>query len=185
MKFLIHIIGYPGAGKYTVAKELTSNSNFTLFDNHTINNVLFCLTDISKTLPSFKDRYINKLYKVAFKYFEKINIQQNLVFTNFLTNQRDDRTYLKMIQRFANRAGFTYIPVILSPDTNTLLSRVINPDRSAKLKLTNPQIAKQIYNLELITVNHKNKIEIDNSKLSPKQTSQKIVEVLNTLCQNK
>lgn len=166
-KYIIHIISYPGAGKYTIAKEFTKDSKFKLFDNHIINNVLFCLTDLSKSLPKFKDKYINKLYKVAFKYFLKLDIKENIVFTNFLENTKKDLEFFKLIQKFAKKGNFTYIPVILKPTKQTLLSRVVNKERSIKIKLTNPEIAKSIYERDLININLKTKIEIDNSNLTP------------------
>ena len=169
MKFIIHLIAYPGAGKYTIAKELCKDKQFKLFDNHIVNNVLFSLTDLSKSLPTFKDKYINKLYKTAFEYFEKIDIKENIVFTNFLENSKNDKKYLKMIKKFAKKANFLYIPILLTPNTQTLLSRVQNEERKSKLKLTNPQLAQQVYNSVLIEIKDKNKMIIDNSNLSPEQ----------------
>ena len=166
-KYIIHIISYPGAGKYTIAKEFTKDPNFKIFDNHIINNVLFCLTDLSKSLPKFKDKYINKLYKVAFKYFLKLDVKENIIFTNFLENTKQDLKFFKLIQKFAKKGNFTYIPVILKPTTETLLSRVVNQERSVKMKLTNPEIAKSIYQKDLIKINLKTKLEIDNSNLTP------------------
>lgn len=183
MKFITHLIGYPAAGKLTIANEIAKDGNFKIFDNHTINNVLFCLTDLSTTLPAFKDKYINKLYEVAFEYFTKLGIKDDLIFTNFLTNSKDDKEFYKLITKFAKDINHTYVPVILKPNEKTLLSRVVNEERAKKMKLTNTDIAKQVYKYDMIEIKNKNKLEIDNSNLSPEQTKQIILKHLSEICQ--
>ena len=184
-KYIIHLLGYPGAGKLTIAQELTTDNTYKIFDNHTINNVLFCLTDLSTTLPTFKDKYINKLYKVAFKYFKKLDIKGNIVFTNFLTNSTADKKFYKLITKFAKDTKHIYIPIILTPNEKTLLARVKNKERAKKMKLTDTTIAKQIYQYDMIILNHKHQLTIDNSNLSPLEVATIIKQHIEKICKNK
>ncbi|MBD5397992.1 AAA family ATPase [bacterium] len=185
MKFIIHLIGYPAAGKLTIAKELAKDNDFKIFDNHTVNNVLFCLTDITTTLPKCKGKYIDKIYKIAFKYFKKIGVKENIIFTTFLEEEKDDIKFYKLVNKFAKQINHLYIPIILTPTEETLLSRVVNKERAEKMKLTDTEIAKQIYQRQLINMKNKYKLEIDNSNLSPLQTKEIILKHIETICQNK
>ena len=51
------------------------------------------------------------------------------------------------------------------------------------MKLTNTDIAKQVYKYDMIEIKNKNKLEIDNSNLSPEQTKQIILNHLSEICQ--
>ena len=64
-----------------------------------------------------------------------------------------------------------------------MLSRVVNEERAKKMKLTNTDIAKQVYKYDMIEIKNKNKLEIDNSNLSPEQTKQIILNHLSEICQ--
>lgn len=185
MKFIIHLIGYPAAGKLTIAKELAKDNNFKIFDNHTVNNVLFCLTDLTTTFPKCKDKYIEKLYKIAFKYFTKIGVSENVIFTTYLENIKGDKKFYKLITKFAKKINHIYVPIILTPTEEALLSRVVNKERAERMKLTDTTIAKQVYKNQLINIKNKYKLEIDNSNLSPLQTKEIILKHIETICQNK
>lgn len=42
---IIYLLGFPGTGKYTIAKEICKQADFKLVDNHLINNPLFTLIE--------------------------------------------------------------------------------------------------------------------------------------------
>lgn len=50
---IIHLIGFPGTGKYTIACEITKLADIRLVDNHLINNIVLSIipTDGITPLP--------------------------------------------------------------------------------------------------------------------------------------
>src|SRR5687768_4686183 len=50
---IIHLIGPPGTGKYTIAKEMARLADIRLVDNHLVNNPIFTVVrEEGKPLPA-------------------------------------------------------------------------------------------------------------------------------------
>jgi hypothetical protein len=48
---IIYLIGFPGTGKYTIAREIAQQEDFRLVDNHLVNNPLFNLIHADGITP--------------------------------------------------------------------------------------------------------------------------------------
>jgi hypothetical protein len=48
---IFYLIGYPGTGKYTIAKEIAALTGAVLVDNHLINNLVFSVVGAEGKAP--------------------------------------------------------------------------------------------------------------------------------------
>lgn len=142
-KTLIHLIAYPAAGKFTVAKVLKEQLGGYLIDNHLINNVFFSVTDLSAQLPPQVFSYIAKGYDLLFDYLRTIKPQQPLILTNCLCDSEGDLAFASKTQALCKDIGYKYLPIKLILDEAELLRRLPSAERKAKMKLTDVDLFKQ------------------------------------------
>ena len=63
---IVHLIGFPGVGKLTIAKEIVrQRSDFVLVDNHLINNPVFSVVNAGRSRALQPTRYCNYYPKTA------------------------------------------------------------------------------------------------------------------------
>lgn len=175
---IIHLIGFPGTGKYTIAKELCrQDESLVLIDNHAINNVLFSTMDLSKRLPVEIFGYINEIYDVLFKTMSTISRKdKSFIFTNTLTNEDDfDRIFLNKIIEMSERRNSVYIPIRLVCGRKELHRRLVTPERKKKMKLTDTVMLDSfISGKNVILTKHENEFTLDVGSLSVKTSVSKI-----------
>ncbi|MCC8418982.1 MAG: hypothetical protein LN590_05450 [Rickettsia endosymbiont of Glossina mortisans submortisans] len=95
MTTIIYLIGKPGTGKYTIAKEL-SKSGYVICDNQLINNPIFALLqyDGFKKIPEFAWDTIRRIRDNVFEFIMKEPFN-NYILTNVLEDNQGDHKLFK------------------------------------------------------------------------------------------
>ncbi len=139
------LIGSPGVGKYTVARELVSLTGARLVDNHAIANVIFNLLDIDGTtlLPPEVFRHVAVVRRAVLDALGTIAPRDlSYVLTMYLRGESQAETALfDEVAAVAEARGSQFIPVLLKCATSELVSRVVSDSRRDRMKLIDPSLA--------------------------------------------
>ncbi|MCD8491927.1 MAG: hypothetical protein LRY51_08510 [Geovibrio sp.] len=105
---IIYLLGFPGTGKYTIAKEICAQADVRLVDNHLVNNPLFSLIwqDGTTPLPPRIWDNIGKVWEAVLDTIVHISAPDtSFVLTNALTDQGGvDRGWYERVQK-ARKSG--------------------------------------------------------------------------------
>lgn len=174
---IIYLIGFPGTGKYTIAKELVKKQpGLFLVDNHLINNPIFGLIrrDGKTKFPEAVWDYTRRMYDVVLDAVIHLADQESsFVFTNCLYNEYPpDRILYQKIQDVAEKRGALFFPIHLSCNLVELQKRIISPDRNARMKWMDPDGLAGIYEkYTILDCNHPCKLELDVTRLAAEETA--------------
>lgn len=175
----VSLIGYPGVGKYTIAKEIARQSDFILVDNHLINNPVFTLLkpDGVKPLPSEVWSYVGKIRNVVLDAIENIAPRDhNFVLTNVVFENEEDRSKYEEIVAMFTRRDSLFVPVILSCDVNEHEKRITGNDRRERMKEIDPaKPAYYVAEVELIHLTHPNLLRLDVTDMDPADSARMIL----------
>lgn len=179
---MIYLIGFAGVGKFTIAKEITSLSNFKLVDNHLINNPIFSVigTDGKTPLPESVWEKTNIIRETVFNTIQTISPSHfNFVLTNELIEGRkgDIEIYQKVLA-LAKKRGSLFFPVRLICSENELCKRVVADDRKLRFKEIDADAALQKTRLSnVLNCDHPNTYTLDVTELAAFQAAKIILEM--------
>ncbi len=176
---IIYLIGLPGVGKYTIAKEIARQSNFRVVDSHLINNVLFSLIqcDGKIDLPPNIWSNIGKIWSVVLDTITNFSPQEfNFVLTNALfEGKAGDRKWFDQIEKTAQARKARFIPVRLLCTAEEHERRIVMPERAARFKLIDPDSVRRFsQGDEVLKLTHPNALTLDISQMAPHIAAQKI-----------
>jgi Fe-S-cluster formation regulator IscX/YfhJ len=177
---IIHLIGFPGVGKLTIAKEIARLGHYVLIDNHKINNPVFSLigADGKTPLPKATWTHIQNIWNVIYDVMETLSPPRlDFVMTNALIEAEDDHAHCNRLKSIAAKRGGIYVPVLLSCDLEEHQRRVVQPDRAANYKDINPDtpvISRERGSIKL--ENDPHCIMLDVTRLSPDRSASIILE---------
>lgn len=184
--FIIYLIGFPGVGKLTIAKELAKRLNAHIIDNHLINNPIFQLivTDPDSEIPEKAWDKVKEIREIVLSGVEELaHPDLNFIFTNsLLASNPDDLKIYERVERAAKKRKSTLVPIRLVCELDELCKRVVSKDREVKLKLTNAGALKERFKKEEVYHPASPLTEtIDVTNLSPQEVVEMIMERLKTL----
>ncbi len=162
---IIHINGYPGTGKLTIAKALRDSDGVRILDNHSIYNVAFALLDFGTN--EFK-RTVEAVEKVALSAITHVPEHIAVVVTNALFS--DSEWGLQRWEAVAKIGLLCCRPVgavILKCDLVANLERVQAGDRAAHGKLTDGEELIELRNRPLIESGTDALLHLDVSDMTP------------------
>lgn len=180
---IIYLIGFAGVGKFTIAKEIVSLSNFKLVDNHLINNPIFSVieTDGKTPLPEEVWEKTKVIRETVFDVIQTISPSSfNFVLTNELIEGRkgDIEIYQKVLA-LANKRGSLFLPVRLICAENELCKRVESEDRKLYFKEIDVDAAHQKSQISnVLNPNHSNLFTLEVTHLTAKQAADVILKRL-------
>ncbi|MGX6960859.1 MAG: hypothetical protein ACIPMY_06655 [Rickettsia endosymbiont of Pentastiridius leporinus] len=171
MTTIIYLIGKPGTGKYTIAKEL-AKSGYIICDNQLINNPIFALLEYDgfKDISEFAWEIIRKIRDNVFEFLSQEH-SNNYVLTNVLGEIERDHKLFKQVENMALQRGSLFVPVKLLISEEENKKRVANPERALRYKSL-----KIEENIELINISHPNLLELDVSDPSAIAAVEKILQ---------
>jgi len=144
---IVHLLGYPGVGKYTVAQALVrqvprDERRFVLVDNHLTSNVIFSVLPVDGADPEPLDRAVwDRVDEVRSALHGAIRDLSptgwSFVVTNVaLEGDEADRRSVANVRELAHARRSHYVPVRLHCELDEHLRRVVRPDRAERMKWT-------------------------------------------------
>lgn len=176
---IIYLIGKPGVGKYTIAKELAAKYGFIVCDNHLINNPIFALLqyDGYTKIPDFAWDTIAHIRAEVLDFLSKAT-HHSYVLTNCLANTDEDKELYAQVKHMAEVRGSLFIPVQLKISKEEHLKRLTMTERQERWKSIDPQDAED--NAPLLPIVDINLLELNVSNLSHVDAAEAVVNHINT-----
>lgn len=178
---IFHLIGSPGVGKYTVAREICGLTGARLVDNHAINNVIFNLLDQDgvKPLPDGVWTPVGQVRRAVLDTVVGISPRHlSFVFTNYIRGEDEgERAAFDEIVSVADARGSRFVPVMLSCETPELLRRVVSESRKRRMKLVDPVLAKRLNDeVPHFETDHPNTLRLDVTNIPAAEAATMIIE---------
>ena len=181
----IYLFGFAGSGKLTIAKEIAERWDCILVDNHHVNNVIFALIDIDQhgagKLPDAVWDHVMRVRQAAMDAIRSLaRPGRNFVFTNELIEGVDrHHVFFHDIAELAKDRGAYLLPVRLVVDPEELARRITSPEREEKLKITNPDVARdRTENEEVFRPEGYDYMELDVTSIEAAESAEKILAEL-------
>ena len=182
---IIYLIGIPAVGKYTVAKEIGRLTGAKVVDNQLINTPVFSVIGYDGTdafpFPQGAWAQIEKIQRAVLAVIRDFcPPDASFVFTNVLDARAPaDKTWFRRIERLAKQRKAGFFPVWLTCDAETIRQRKDTPERRARLKdIDLTTISWWLHEFEVLRVQHPNALTLDSSHREPRQTAQRIFELV-------
>lgn len=173
---IVYLIGFPGVGKFSVAKELCRlNPDFKLIDNHIPANMVFSFSTDTKN-PKHLEYRIKARNLLLEAIGELARSDDSFIFTNVLYKGEND--WYEPIEKLAQKRNALFVPVVLTCSLDEHKRRIVSPERKEKLKAIRPVIAEAAQLSGMIEFEHPNKTEIDTTNLSAEETAALIMEFI-------
>jgi len=178
---IFYLIGFPGTGKYTIAKEICQlKPDIRLVDAHLINNPIFSLIPLDGKTNITKRTWANrvKIWKAVFDTMIYISPREfSFVLTNYLSqNDPEDVAWFEQVKAMAEAREALFVPVRLIIDPVEHKSRIVSSERKDRYKETNPDApARYAAEDRLIEITHPNLLELDVTSLNPEEAAKKII----------
>lgn len=173
MTIIIYLIGKPGTGKYTIAKEIAQHG-YVICDNQLINNPIFALLNYDgfTPIPRFAWHAIKRIRDSVFD-FITIEPNNNYVFTNVLYEETGDQQLFNQVQQLATNRNSLFVPIRLHISEHEHLKRIQNPERTVRYKSID---TNEVYiDLSLLQITHQNVLALDVSDLSANDAAMQIL----------
>ncbi|MDN5247761.1 MAG: hypothetical protein QWI36_01305 [Wolbachia endosymbiont of Tyrophagus putrescentiae] len=186
-KNLIYLIGFPGSGKFTVAKELCKIIDAVIVQNNMFNDIIFNIVNLKGN--NVPDNLWNSIFKVREnllailgKYHSK---SKHYIFTNeLIEGDCYDRKIYDSVVNLSNSMQVKMLPVVLHcSDIGELMKRIQFEERRQYNKITNLYYAMERTREKKLFI-PPNALEIDNSNLSAEKVAKRIIEEMEKMSKN-
>ena len=177
---MIYLIGFPGIGKLSIAKEICRQADVKLVDNHLINNPVFSIIerDGVTSLPDEVWRKAHQIREVVFETMVELSpVDYNFVLTNVLTDgDWVDCAIYDFVEETADKRSAAFVPVRLHIELEENMRRIASPERKEHLKEMSVQAARENRAQKtIISIAHDNLLDLDVTDLSARDAAQKIL----------
>ena len=180
---VIYIIGIPGVGKYTIAREVSRLTGAKLVDNQLINTPVFSILGYtgkdSFPFPAGAWAEIEKIREAVIAVIRNFcSHDDSFVFTNVLdANTEGDEALFRRIEQLALDRGADFFPVWLTCSPEVLRERKDSPDRRARFKDTDiTNITRYVEDFEVLRLPHENALDLDTSEEGHERLALRIIE---------
>ncbi len=172
---LIFIYGPPAVGKLTVAQKLSKITNYKIFHNHLIGDLVNSLFDFnSKQFKKYSIKFRLDLLDAISKTKTK-----GIIMT-FMYSNPEGNEFIKKISKIIKKNNGKVYFIQLICNKEELKKRVKSPSRKKHTKVR--EVNKLKHSLDKWNLYEKipfvNSLIIDNTRLSPKKVANKIKKEL-------
>ncbi|KAF9770626.1 hypothetical protein IL306_011810 [Fusarium sp. DS 682] len=184
MPCFIYLNGYPGIGKFTIAKELQQLlSNSKVYHNHFLIDPVDAIVD--RTSPGYQEmrtglrRYV--LNEIATSVYTK---DTTWIFTDAREDSPVGEIGAKDYQAAAKKRRVPFLSIVLECEMEENIRRAINITRgqTVSAKLTDEKVLRAVLqNEEIYRFGSETELVLDVTKLSAKEAAQRIQEHVNGL----
>ena len=175
MSIVIYLIGRPGAGKYSIAKEIAQH-NYILCDNHLINNPILSLCARNEPITESTWEAIEHIRDTVLDFMSQ-DKQHNYVLTNVLYEKEYDHMIYQKVEQMAAKRGSVFVPVKLYIAAEENIRRIQHNERLDRFK--SMDVSDISPGEKLIDIQHPNLLEIDVSTLSALDAATQILHSIN------
>ena len=170
---IVHLNGWPGSGKLTVARVVARKLGARLLDNHTLHDVAGRLCE--RHTPEYWELYY-QVRDVAYKRIRALPSQEVIVMTNALTLESErERQVWAAVKALALDRGVPLVAITLQCALDENVRRIASEDRRHR-KLTDPMpLIEWRSALTLLTDGSVQSLTIDNTNKNPEQVADEIV----------
>ncbi|KAH7196388.1 uncharacterized protein B0J16DRAFT_325905 [Fusarium flagelliforme] len=184
---IIHINGYPGMGKLTIARklvELLSPYNGRLVHNHLL------IDPVGAILPRSSPDYQPARHAVRSVIFDALAVSQDtadsvFVFTDFQSNDEIGRGVIAEYRNMTARRGCTFVPVTVTCNEEENLRRLASIERVVHGKLTDATVVAHLRENAVVHQWPKEDpchMELDITKLNADEAAHAIFEHVLAVC---
>ena len=170
---IIHLNGWPGSGKLTVAREVARKLQARLLDNHTLHDVAGRLCD--RHTPEYWELYY-QVREIAYNRVRALPSHEVIVMTNALANESDrERQAWASVKALAVDRGVPLVAVTLQCSLDENVRRIASESRRDR-KLTDPMpLIEWRSTLTLLTDGSVRSLTIDNTNRTADHVADEIV----------
>ena len=183
---IFHLIGFPGAGKFTIAKHMahlqdSHEHRLVVVDNHYFNNTIFGVLDVDGIRP-LDPRVWDHVRQVRDAVLETIRDLSpptwSFVFTNVLfAGDAGDEAAPERLAALAEARGGPFVPVRLHCDVDELARRVVSPERKDRLKWIDAEGVRAIARSRaLIPLPYRHALDLDVTGVAPEVAARRILD---------
>lgn len=183
---LVLLLGFPGVGKLTIARELGLQLPARVVDNHWINNPVLRLLD-DDGYGKLPDAVWEQTAKVRQAILDTIatlcDPQANFVFTNagIHGDPRSVASY-RQVSDTADRRQAIFLPVRLVCEEDELVRRISSPERRERLKSVDVEAAQlRFRTASVLDPGHPDGITLDVTNSTPAESARSIHDYLANL----
>ncbi len=137
MSVIVHINGWPGTGKLTIARILTEQLNGRLIDNHTLLNPAERL--YVRGTPEWKQLRV-EIRTLVFEHVARLPPDIPIVMTDALAEHPDDIKMFNEYRALSSRRGARLVPVVLQCTPEENRRRLRAAGRGELLKLVDAAV---------------------------------------------
>jgi hypothetical protein len=176
------LLGYPGTGKYTVAKAMMSQLHArgepaALLDNHAFLSLVWQLVPDDRRFEPAVMARVNELRRILVESaVELTGPDHSILFTNFVPPSAKG-SVLDPHRQLAQALGRPLVAVVLTCDREEVLRRVPSPDRTARFKLDDARIAIRVMNDGMSLPDWPELVHLDTTGLSAASTAARIIAI--------
>jgi predicted kinase len=176
---VIHINGWPGAGKYTVGRLVAQELGARLVANHSICAPGFCVADFGT--PTFFD-VVRQVRAIVFEEMEKAPPAESFVWTSVLIEGDDDAGRFDRIREIAARRGSFFLGVTLNCALEEIQKRMNTANRADRNSLTDAEMLRSLHDAyELLGPRDGAALDLDTTSLPARKNAARIVEAARRL----
>lgn len=167
---IIHINGWAGSGKLTIARALAHLTGAQLLDNHTLLNPALALFGRG----TLENRALRQTIRDAvFAAATALPPGTPLILTDAFSDDPYEQGLFTNITTLAQARNSPLIRVILDIDLDENIARLTQPSRANRHKLTDPNVLRDNRKtLTLLGANTPNALHLDVTALSPQHAAE-------------
>ena len=178
------LLGYPGTGKYTVAKAMAAGleqlgRTTRVVDNHYVNNPVFGLVEQDGVghLPEGLWDRVGEVRNALLATIESLSpANWTFIFTNWIAEtEAEGASYIDRLKAIARTRGSDFECVRLTCDPEELRRRVVAPDRRERMKWTDSEGVLRLTETHPLLDPGPPAFTIDNTELEPAECAAEIL----------
>jgi broad-specificity NMP kinase len=182
---IIHINGFPGTGKLTIATALTALLPTTtkLVHNHLlINPADAILTRSQSGYQNLRRAIRNAVFQSLIH--EPATYETAYIFTDFQSTDAVGSGVCKEFEVAADERGGAFVPILLKCEERVNLERLVSEDRAKHRKLTDVELVRtfrenvEIYRFEKV----ENALELDATGMTAEEAARRVLKHLVAVC---
>lgn len=180
MPAVYQLLGFPGTGKYTIARAIVEQlaargEPAALLDNHATANLVWSLVPRERRFDADVMARLAELRNVLWDAAAELTSPaHSLILTNYLPPGRPS-TVLDRHRELAQQLRLPLVAVVLHCDPDEVIRRIPNADRAERLKLVDPDRARVLMSSALIVPSWPELVDLDITGMSPAEAATRLI----------